>query len=171
MLWVTRPHIRVNRAATGWLVRRFIDPSAEFQFVDASEVARVEQEQGGVGFDAPGARYPHKDTAGRCSFETLVHEYLPVDPALIELARIIRYADFPDEARTRQSRRRALGLGAFDTISLAGPRPDAAAVDAVGLRTIARGFPLVADDDHDALQRSAFIYDALYASIGERLRP
>jgi len=58
---VTRPQIRVNRAATAWLVRRFVDPDAEFLFVEPEEAAR----------------YPHKDDRGRCSFEALVDEYRP----------------------------------------------------------------------------------------------
>jgi hypothetical protein len=169
MLWVTRSHIRVNRAATGWLVRRFVDPEAHFRFVEPAEVSRVEREDGGLGFDAPGVRYPHKDNAGRCSFETLVEEYAPHDIGLRELARIVRYADFPQELRMAQSRQRALRLGGFDTISLAGQGGEAAALEAVGLRTIARGFSLVAPDDHEALERSGFVYDALYASLRERL--
>ena len=54
MLWVTRPKIRVNRAATGWLVRRFIDPGASFRFVEPTDVARFEADHGAVGFDAAG---------------------------------------------------------------------------------------------------------------------
>ena len=169
MLWVTRAHIRVNRAATGWLVRRFLDPEARFRFVDPNDVSRVEQEDGALGFDAPGVRYPHKDAAGRCSFEALVEEHLPEDVVLRELARVVRYADFADDSRVTQARQRALRLGVFDTISLAGQDPGPAALEAVGLRTIARGFPLVARDDHEALERSAFLYDALYASLRERL--
>jgi hypothetical protein len=74
MKWVTRKGIRVNRAATAWLVRRFIDPSATFLFVDPEQVAKVEKREGARGFDAPGAMYPHEDTAGRCSFEVLADE-------------------------------------------------------------------------------------------------
>jgi hypothetical protein len=169
MLWVTRSHIRVNRAATGWLVRRLVDPEACFRFVEPAQVSRVERENGALGFDAPGVRYPHKDRAGRCSFEALVEEHVPHDAVLRELARIVRYADFPQDLRMAQSRQRASRLGVFDTISLAGQDAEAAALDAVGLRTIARGFSLVAPDDHEALERSAFLYDALYASLGERL--
>ena len=75
MKWVTRRQIRVNRTATAWLVRRFIDPDATFQFVEPAEVAEVEWREGAIGFDAPGARYPHKDAQGRCSFEALVEEH------------------------------------------------------------------------------------------------
>ena len=92
MKWVTRKRIQVNRAATAWLVQRFIDPEAEFLFVDPDAVAGVQASQGAVGFDAPGARYLHEDAQGRCSFEALVDERCPDDTALRELARIIHGA-------------------------------------------------------------------------------
>ena len=139
MLWVTRKHIRVNRTATAWLVRRFIDPHAKFRFVEPHEVAAVQEQEGGIGFDAPGARYPHADDRGRCSFEALVEEHLPADPVLRRLARIVRGADFADQV---------------------GTVPEAA-----GLRAISRGFPLVAADDGETVERAAFLYDALYAAL------
>jgi hypothetical protein len=169
MLWVTRSKIRVNRAATGWLVRRFIDPDASFRFVDAADVAQFQAHHGAIGFDAPGARYPHKDSRGRCSFEVLVDQYRPEDRALRELAGIVHCADFPAETRPATEPSGA-GIGSWDTISLVasvrglcvGPLPPP---EAIGLRAIARGFPLVAADDQETLERSAFLYDALYASI------
>lgn len=97
MSWVTRRNIRVNRTATIWLIRRFIDPQAVFLFANPSEVAAIQQREGAKGFDAPGALYPHKDAKGRCSFEALVEEHCPDDVALRELARIVRGADFPEE--------------------------------------------------------------------------
>jgi hypothetical protein len=172
MLWVTRSRIRVNRAATGWLVRRFIDPAALFRFVDPGDVARIQHEERGIGFDAPGARYPHQDSAGRCSFEALVQECLPCDPALRQLAHIVHWADFPDALRTVRSPIH-MRLGTFDRIPLAGAdrerQVEAAMADAAGLRSISFGFPLVAADDHEALERSGFLYDALYASLRERI--
>lgn len=96
MKWVTRKSIRVNRTATAWLIRRFVDPHAEFFFVDADRVAECEKREGAIGFDAPGARYPHEDARGRCSFEALVEEHQPDDAALRELARIVHGADFAD---------------------------------------------------------------------------
>ena len=142
MKWVTRRGIRVNRTATAWLVRRFVDPAAEFLFVEADRVATV-QAEGALGFDAPGARYPHRDAAERCSFEALVAEHRPGDAALRELARIVHGADFADE----------LGL-----------TPESA-----GLRAISHGFPLVAKDDPEITQKASFLYDALYAALRERL--
>src|SRR3990172_6602711 len=97
MKWVTRKNIRVNRVATAWLIRRFIDPHAEFIFVEPDAVAQVQREQGAKGFDAPGATYPHKDEKGRCSFEALVDEYCANDLVLRKIARMVRGADFADE--------------------------------------------------------------------------
>ena len=169
MLWVTRRYIRVNRTATGWLVRRFVDPAATFRFIEPAEVAAVERSDRAIGFDAPDARYPHKDTRGRCSFEALVEEYRPADGALRALARIVHDADFLGEVLSRPAVRR---LSAFDVVSLlAGPGApaDVPVSEAAGLRAISSGFPLVSTDDHETLQRAAFLYDALYASLAERL--
>ena len=139
MKWVTRRQIRVNRTATAWLVRRFIDPDATFQFVEPAEVAEVERREGAIGFDAPGARYPHKDAQGRCSFEALVEEHCAGDEALRRLARIVRSADFADQLQLT---------------------PEGA-----GLRAISQGFPLVTADDQESVERASFLYDALYASV------
>jgi hypothetical protein len=141
MKWVTRRHIRVNRTATAWLIRRFIDPYATFSFVEPEEVATAQREAGAIGFDAPGARYPHADDRGRCSFEALVQEHRPDDGALVRLARIVHSADFAD----------ATSLTA----------------EGAGLRAISRGFPLVARDDHETVGRASFLYDALYAALQE----
>ena len=141
MKWVTRRNIRVNRTATAWLIRRFVDPSAAFVFVEPGQVAEVQRREGARGFDAPGATYPHIDDLGRCSFEALVEEYCPGDPALRALARIVRGADLPDQ----------IGL-----------TPESA-----GLRAISDGFPLVARDDHVTVEKASFLYDALYAFLNE----
>jgi hypothetical protein len=168
MLWVTRSRIRVNRAATGWLIRRFIDPAASFQFVEPDQVASVERIGCGIGFDAPDARYPHQDRLGRCSFEALVAEYHPCDGALRELAAIVRCADFPDQLPSF-TRAAAEPIGTMDRLSLVGPET-ARPLEAIGLRAISRGFPLVASDDYETLERSGFLYDSLYAAIQERRR-
>ena len=97
MKWVTRKRIHVNRTATGWLIRRFLDPSAEIVFVEPGEVAGVQERDGAIGFDAPGARHPHADAQGRCSFEQLVAERLAGDTALARLALIVHGADFPEK--------------------------------------------------------------------------
>jgi hypothetical protein len=142
MKWVTKRRIKVNRAATAWLIRRFIDPDATILFVEPDEVAEAQRRDGAIGFDAPGARYPHEDAAGRCSFEALVAEHCAADPALVALARIVRGADFRDQI---------------------GITPESA-----GLRAISDGFPLVARDDADTMEKASFLYDALYAALRER---
>ncbi len=144
MKWVTRTEIRVNRTATCWLIRRFLDPQAEFLFVPAEEVARAQDTSNATGFDAPGATYPHQDTQGRCSFAALVHERLAHDPALMEMARIVQAADFKDQLDRHPAAR--------------------------GLALISRGFPRVTGDDHETAARASFLYDALYASIADSIR-
>ena len=76
MKWITRESIRVNRAATCWLIRRFLDPEPDFSFVPADQVASAQAELNAIGFDAPGATYPHKNEKGLCSFAALVEERL-----------------------------------------------------------------------------------------------
>jgi hypothetical protein len=142
MRWVTRRSVHVNRAATAWLVRRFIDPAAEIQFVEPEEVAAVQLREGALGFDAPGARYPHRDERGRCSFEQLVDERLAGDPALLYLAQVVHGADFPAEIETT---------------------PESA-----GLWAISQGFTEVAGDDTEIVERAAFLYDSLYAHLRRR---
>ena len=142
MRWVTTPKLRINRAATVWLIRRFIDPEATFAFVDEAAVA-AEEAQGAIGFHAKGARYPKRDGAGRTSFEALVAERCGDDPALVRMARIIHDADAPPTERI--------------------PEPEAA-----GLRLISAFFPEVAAGDEEIVEKSAFLYDALYAGLARR---
>ena len=95
MKWVTRERPKTDRIACPWLIRRFIDPEAEFLYVPAERVLEVAEEQGALSFDAPGARYTHRD--GLCSFEVLVEEYSIEDPAVRLLARIVHGADIAEE--------------------------------------------------------------------------
>jgi hypothetical protein len=139
MRWITRKDIHVNRTATGWLIRRFLDPAAEILFVEPGEVAALQGRDGAIGFDAPGATYPHKDDRGRCSFEALVAMRLPHDGALREMAKIVHGADFPAEKDiTRES---------------------------AGLWAISQGFTDVGKDDTEILEKASFLYDALYAHL------
>jgi hypothetical protein len=141
MKWITRQNIRVNRTATCWLIRRFIDPEGEFLFVRAEETASIQAAQDTTGFDAPGAIYPHKNAQGLCSFAALVQERLAHDPVLIEMARIVQAADIQGQLEDHPA--------------------------AYGLQLISRGFPLVTKDDYETVERAVFVYDALYASIME----
>jgi hypothetical protein len=139
MKWITRQRIQVNRTATCWLIKRFIDREAEFLFVPVDEVATIQDAEGATGFDAPGATYPHKNARGLCSFAALVHERLAHDLVLVEMARIVQAADFNDQLDNHPAAR--------------------------GLQLISRGFPSVTRDDHETAERAAFLYDALYASL------
>ena len=145
MKWITREGIRVNRTATCWLIRRFLDEEAEFIFVSPDQVASIQAETGGTGFDAPGATYPHKNAQGLCSFAALVRERLAHDPVLMEMSRIVQAADIKDEL---------------------GNHPAAS-----GLQLISRGFPLVTNSDDETVESAAFVYDALYASLKEDQLP
>lgn len=139
MKWITREKIRVNRTATCWLIHRFLDPEAEFIFVPAGEVGIEQATQGAIGFDAPDATYPHKNTEGLCSFAALVYERLANDPVLVVMARIVQAADFKDQLDDHPAAR--------------------------GLALISYGFPLVTEDDQETAERASFLYDALYAGL------
>lgn len=91
MRWATRPHCHVDRVACAWLIRRFIDPEAEFVFVeDVSDVADDE-----TPFDMPGVELGHH--GGDCSFETILRRHELMDPVLWEIAKIVHEADLDDE--------------------------------------------------------------------------
>jgi len=141
--WVTRKRVHVNRAATAWLVRRFVDPEAEIHFVEPEQVEGIQRQDGALGFDAPGARYPHCDERGRCSFEQLIDERLAGDAALQALAKIVHGADFPAEI---------------------GTTPESA-----GLWAISQGFTDVVGDDAEIVARASFLYDSLYAHLRRRV--
>jgi hypothetical protein len=89
--WATRAGVHVDRTASAWLIRRFIDPDAEFLFVgDPDEVPAD-----ATAFDMRGAELSHK--GGDCTFETLLRRYELDDPALWAIARIVHEADLEDE--------------------------------------------------------------------------
>ncbi len=140
MLWATTKRIRIARAATCWLIRRFLDPEAKLVFTGEDDVLRLEREEGALGFHVKDARYPPVDDRGRIPFETLVEERLPDDPALVRFARIVRDADRPSRERPME--------------------PEAA-----GLRLISVAFPDVRSDDHAIVAESRLLYDALYCSL------
>jgi hypothetical protein len=135
MKWVTREKPRTDRIACPWLIRKFIDPDAEILYVARDEVLAVAEGEDAISFDAPGARYTHRD--GLCSFEVLVDEYEITDPAVALMASIIHGADVAEDVSTT---------------------PQAA-----GLLAIADGFALLDVDDQRQLELELPVYDALYA--------
>lgn len=135
MKWVTRERPKTDRIACPWLILRFVDPEAEFLYVPADEVLGVAEREDALSYDAPDARYSHRDAL--CTFEVLVEEYGIDDPAVHVLARIVHGADIAeDRDATPQSR---------------------------GLLAVAEGFHLLELGDHRQLELSLPVYDALYA--------
>jgi len=135
MKWVTRARPKTDRIACPWLIRRFIDPDAEFLYVPTHDVLTVAERAEAHSFDEPGARYEHR--GGKCTFEVLIEEYALHDPALDRLAKIVHAADIDADLDT-------------DPV---GP----------GLLAIGLGGLDVEADDHRLLERATFVYDALYA--------
>ena len=137
MKWITREHVHVDRVACPWLIRKFVDPNAEFLFVPADQVMTVAKREGATPFDVKGVELGHH---GReCSFDAIVKKYgLERDPALVLLARIVNGAD-TDNSLWNQ--------------------PESA-----GLKAVAHGFrDLGFPDDHALNAAEWIVYDALYA--------
>jgi hypothetical protein len=136
MKWITRERVKVDRVACPWLIKKFVDPEAEFLFVPAAEVNAVAEREGATPYDVGGAELGHHD--GKCSFEAIVSRYAIADPAIGLLAQIVHGADV-----------------AADLYG----RPEAA-----GLKAIADGFQQMGlRDDHAILALEFPVYDALYA--------
>ncbi|WP_394688277.1 chromate resistance protein ChrB domain-containing protein [Hoeflea sp.] len=135
--WITRERPKIDRIAFPWLVRRFIDPMAEFHFVEAEWVVDIAEEMGAIPFDVDGVTYSHQGENGElCSVDTLLDLFGIEDSALRHLARIVRGADTG-------------GLGL---------EPQSA-----GLLAISLGLSSSEDDDLAQLEKGMVIYDALYA--------
>ena len=143
MRWVTREHPKTDRIACPWLIRKFIDREAEIVYVPREQVHENAEREGATSFDAPGAKYTHRD--GKCSFETLVEEYHIDDPAIALLAKVVHGADVSDDRdATPESR---------------------------GLLAIADGFALLGVDDQRQLALELPVYDALYAWAQTQVDP
>src|SRR5262245_50081321 len=144
MKWVTRERVKVDRVACPWLIRKFVDPDAEFLFVPADQVADVARREGATPFDVPGVELGHHE--GRCSFEAIVRKYQIDDPAVGLLAEIVHGADVADDLYRRP--------------------------EGTGLKAIAEGFRYLGlKDDHEILAREFVVYDALYAWCRSAVRP
>jgi hypothetical protein len=89
--WATRSGCHVDRAGCAWLIRRFIDPDAEFVFVDDPDEVPADA----TPFDMRGVDLTHHDED--CTFETILRRYDLDDPALWDVARIVHEADLADD--------------------------------------------------------------------------
>jgi hypothetical protein len=137
MKWITRANVRVDRVACPWLIRKFVDPNAEFLFVPADEVMSVAERESATPFDVEGVELGHHGK--ECSFDAIVQKYgLTSDPALVLLARIVNGADTDNSLWSQ---------------------PESA-----GLKAVAEGFRgLGFRDDHELNAAEWIVYDALYA--------
>lgn len=133
--------MKVDRVACPWLIKKFVDPKAEFLFVPADKVAEVAQRENAIPFDVSNAELGHHGK--ECSFEAILKKYqLTGDPALVLLGKIVNGAD-TDNSLYRQPE---------------GP----------GLNAIAEGFRhLGYRDDHEVIAAEGIVYDALYAYCRE----
>lgn len=134
MKWVTRERPKIDRIACPWLIARFIDDEPEFLYVPSDRVLEVALETGAIPYDVPGVELSH--VGELCSFDAFLRRYGLDDPALAELAVIVRGAD----------------TGRLDL-----------APQAAGLLALSIGLSALFDDDHEALRQGMVMYDALYA--------
>ncbi|HEY6238241.1 MAG TPA: chromate resistance protein ChrB domain-containing protein [Thermoplasmata archaeon] len=136
MKWVTREKARVDRIACPWLIRKFVDPTAEFLYVPTEKIAEVVQREGAIPYDTPGAELHHvvDGPTEYVSFDAIIRKYNLTDPALLELAKIVRVADG--------------GSGEE--------------IEAAGLEAAATGFRRIARDDLENQRLQFPLYDALY---------
>jgi hypothetical protein len=144
MKWITREHVKVDRVACPWLIKKFVDPGAEFYFVAAEQVIAEANKLGATPFDVPGVGLGHHGK--ECLFEAILKKYnLAADPALQLLGKIVNGAD-TDNTLWRQ--------------------PEAA-----GLNAIAEGFRhLGFGNDHEMNASEWIVNDALYAYCQEMVK-
>lgn len=137
MKWITRENVKVDRVACPWLIRRFVDPQAEFLFVPENELLKAAEQHKAIPYDAP--RIPQiklNHRGERCTFEAIIEDYHLHDEALARLALIVRAADVKGQEHV--------------------------APEGVGLRALAEGFAGLGLSDEERLARQFPVYDALY---------
>lgn len=132
--WVTRERPKIDRIACPWLIRRFIDPDAEFLYVPTQDVKTVSSGRTATAYDIPEVAFSHEGE--RCSFDAFLKHYRLKDSALEDLALIVRGAD-------------------TNRLDLA---PQAA-----GLVAISLGLSINFQNDHEMLEQGMLMYDALYS--------
>src|SRR5688572_26173915 len=144
MKWITREHVKVDRVACPWLIRKFVDPEAEFLFVPGDQVMGEAERLGAIPYDVKGVEYGHHGQ--ECSFEAILRKHdLMSNPALALLGKIVNGAD---------------------TDNTLWHQPEGA-----GLEAIAEGFRHLGYADDHALNAAEWIvYDALYAYCQEMVR-
>jgi len=134
MKWVTRERPKIDRIACPWLIARFIDKEPEFLYVPGGQVLTVAADTGAIPYDVPGVEMTH--VGDLCSFDAFMLKYQLTDPALQQVAEIVRAADTG--------------------------KPDSSP-QAHGLLAISLGLSKNFSDDHAMLAHGMVLYDALYS--------
>jgi len=144
MKWITRERVNVDRVACPWLIKKFVDPQAEFFFVPAEFVLSEAERLGATPFDVKGVELGHRGK--ECTFEAILEKYsLKDNPALVLLARIVNGADTDNTLYSQ--------------------------LESSGLKAIADGFRrLGLRDDHEINSAEWIVYDALYGYCQEMVR-
>ncbi len=132
--WITRERPKIDRIACPWLIKNFVDPDAEFLYVPKDEVFVKAKEVGAIPYDIPGAEYSHYGE--ECTFDYIVKKHNLTDPAILQLAVIVRGAD----------------TDRFDL-----------AMQSAGLWAISAGLSYNYKDDYKQLEIGVKLYDALYS--------
>ena len=138
--WVTREFVHVDRTACPWLIKRFVDPEAEFIFVPAEKINEVVKKEKAIPYDAPDVKLGHH--GDKCSFDAIVEKYKIKDPAVLALADIVRAADMDKPEATPES---------------------------AGLDAVMTGISIVAKNDHEAIEKASPVYDAFYVNCKLKL--
>jgi hypothetical protein len=134
MKWITRERPKIDRIACPWLIARFIDQEPEFLYVPSARVMETAKATGAIPYDIPGVELSH--VADLCSFDAFLAKYGLVDPALQQLAVIVRGADTSRLDLTPQS---------------------------AGLYALSLGLSQTFPNDHEMLEHGMVMYEALYA--------
>lgn len=133
MKWVTRQFVHVDRTACPWLIKKFVDSNADFIFSPPENIEEITIKEQAIPFDTLNVELGHHGE--KCSFDAIIKKYAITDPAVLELANIVR---------------------AGDTDRLA------SVPEAAGLEAIMTGIGMQAKNDHEAIQQASAVYDALY---------
>lgn len=134
MKWITRERPKIDRIACPWLIKNFVAKDAVFIYVPTSEVLAKAKEMDAIPYDIPNVEYSHEGEF--CTFDTIIKKHNLNDPALHQLAVIVRGADTDRFELAQQS---------------------------AGLWAISAGLSHNINDDHEMLKTGMIIYDALYS--------
>ena len=147
MIWITRDYVHIDRVASPWLIKRFVDKRAQFIFLPRDEISDFVVKTGAIPFDTAGTgvELDHHlcNDEKHCTFDAIIEKYkLENDQALQEVRKLVRAAD----------------TGGIKEEPLAW-----------ALEVIAVGTPLLVDSDHEALEREFPVYDAVYAYFQQQI--